>query len=102
VAAERFGRWVTITRVTMETGATSPRHSHPKSEQTWIVEQGTATLLLANEEAAEMRAGDVVRTPPGEVHGVTNTGGGPFVYLAVTTPPQDFTAAYRNRFKAAD
>jgi hypothetical protein len=66
VAAERFGRWVTITRVTMETGATSPRHSHPKSEQTWIVEQGTATLLLANEEAAEMRAGDVVRTPPGE------------------------------------
>ncbi|HZA94391.1 MAG TPA: cupin domain-containing protein [Gemmatimonadales bacterium] len=61
-----------------------------------------ATLLLANDETAEIRAGDVVRTPPGEVHGVTNTGGGPFVYLAVTTPPQDFTAAYRNRFKAAD
>jgi quercetin dioxygenase-like cupin family protein len=86
----------------MEPGATSPRHSHPKSEQTWIVERGTATLLLANDETAEIRAGDVVRTPPGEVHGVTNTGGDPFVYLAVTTPPQEFTAAYLDRVKAAD
>jgi quercetin dioxygenase-like cupin family protein len=86
----------------MEPGATSTRHWHPNSEQTWIVEQGTATLLLANDDVSEIRAGDVVRTPPGEVHGVTNTGGDPFVYLAVTTPPQDFTAAYRDRLKAAD
>jgi quercetin dioxygenase-like cupin family protein len=63
----------------MEPGATSSRHSHTKSEQTWIVEQGTATLLLANDETAEVQAGHVVRTPPGEVHGVTNTGGDPFV-----------------------
>jgi quercetin dioxygenase-like cupin family protein len=27
---------VTITRVTMQPGATSQRHSHPKSEQTWL------------------------------------------------------------------
>ena len=31
---------VTITRVMMEPGATSQRHSHPELEQTWIVEQG--------------------------------------------------------------
>ena len=36
----------------------------------------------------------MIRTSPGEVHGVTNTGSEPFVYLAVTTPPQDFTVAY--------
>jgi quercetin dioxygenase-like cupin family protein len=39
---------VTITRVTMQPGATSQRHSHPRSEQTWMVEQGSATLLLAD------------------------------------------------------
>ena len=86
---------VTITRVTMEPGATSPRHAHPRSEQTWIVERGAATLLMAGDRTDAIRAGDVVRTPAGEVHGVANTGPGPFVYLAVTAPPQDFTAAYR-------
>jgi quercetin dioxygenase-like cupin family protein len=86
---------VTITRVTMEPGATSSRHSHPRSEQTWIVERGAATLLMAGDRTDAIRVGDVVRTPAGEVHGVANTGTEPFVYLAVTTPPQDFSAAYR-------
>jgi quercetin dioxygenase-like cupin family protein len=36
----------TITRVTMEPGAISARHSHPNSEQIWIVERGRATLLM--------------------------------------------------------
>jgi mannose-6-phosphate isomerase-like protein (cupin superfamily) len=59
-----------------------------------MVEQGTATLLLADEQTEEMRSGDVLRTPPGEMHGIINTGSAPFVYLAVTVPPQDFTGAY--------
>lgn len=87
---------VTITRVTMEPGATSARHSHPNSEQIWLVEHGTATLLLAGDATDELRAGDVVRTPAGEVHGVANTGPETFVYIAITTPPQDFTGAYRS------
>jgi mannose-6-phosphate isomerase-like protein (cupin superfamily) len=33
---------VTITRVTMRPGTTSNTHSHPESEQTWIIEQGSA------------------------------------------------------------
>ena len=85
---------MTITRVTMEAGAVSARHSHEGSEQIWIVERGTATLLMADGRTDALRAGDVVRTPAG-VHGVANTGAELFVYLAVTTPPQDFTPAYR-------
>ena len=85
---------VTITRVTMEPGAVSRRHAHARSEQTWIVERGAATLLLAEGRTEELRAGTVIRTPAGETHGVANTGREPFIYLAVTTPPQDFTSAY--------
>ncbi len=88
---------VTITRVTMEPGAVSRRHTHPHSEQTWIVEKGAATLLLADDRTQPVAAGEVVRTPAGETHGVANTGTEPFVYLSVTTPPQDFTPAYRGR-----
>lgn len=88
---------VTITRVTMEPGAASARHAHPVSEQIWLVEQGRALLLLADGRTDTLRAGDVVRTPPGTIHGVANTGDARFVYLAVTTPPQDFSSAYQRR-----
>jgi quercetin dioxygenase-like cupin family protein len=88
---------VTITRVTMEPGAASARHAHPASEQIWLVEQGSGLLLMADGETDTLRAGDVVRTPPGTIHGVSNTGSERFVYLAVTTPPQDFSAAYERR-----
>jgi quercetin dioxygenase-like cupin family protein len=85
---------VTITRVSMEPGAASPRHMHPVSEQIWLIEQGSALLLMNDGQTDGLCAGDVVRTPAGTIHGVANTGSEPFVYLAVTTPPQDFTPAY--------
>lgn len=88
---------VTITRVSMEPGATSARHVHPVSEQIWLIERGSALLLMDDGQTDGLRAGDVVRTPAGTIHGVTNTSSEPFVYLAVTTPPQDFTPAYKGR-----
>lgn len=78
----------------MEPGATTPRHSHPKSEQIWIIEKGTATLLLSLDKTQIVQAGEIIRTPPGEVHGLTNTGSEPFVYLTATTPPIDLTTSY--------
>ena len=93
---------VTITRVSMEPGATSARHVHPVSEQIWLIEQGSALLLMDDGQTDGLRAGDVVRTPAGTIHGVANTSSEPFVYLAVTTPPQDFTPAYKGRQTASD
>jgi quercetin dioxygenase-like cupin family protein len=86
---------VTITRVTMEPGAASARHAHSGNEQIWLIEQGSAELLMGDGETDELRAGDIVRTPAGTIHGVANTGKEQFIYLAVTTPPQDFTSAYK-------
>lgn len=90
---------VSITRVTMQPGAESPRHRHEYAEQTWLVGCGEATLLLVDDETAPLRAGDVVRTPAGDIHGIANTGGGEFVYLTITTPQQDFSSAYEKREK---
>jgi mannose-6-phosphate isomerase-like protein (cupin superfamily) len=87
---------VTITKVTMQPGSPEQRHSHPGAEQIWIVEEGTAFLLLAGNRSRPIGAGDIVRTPPGAVHGIHNTGSVPFVYIAVTTPPVDFSAAYES------
>jgi mannose-6-phosphate isomerase-like protein (cupin superfamily) len=85
---------VTITRVTLQPGAKQPRHSHASSEQIWMIEHGEGMLLLAGGAARGIAAGDLVRTPAGETHGIENTGAEPLVYVAVTTPPLDFRYAY--------
>jgi mannose-6-phosphate isomerase-like protein (cupin superfamily) len=85
---------ITITRAIVAPGSKQQRHSHPHSEQVWIIENGHADLLLKDEQSRPIQAGDIVRTPPGEVHGVHNHGTEPFVYLAITTPPIDFRPAY--------
>lgn len=88
---------VTITRVTMEPGSISKPHKHLRSEQIWIVERGTGKLLMGNGMQAKLKPGDIIRTPAGDTHGVKNTGNEPLVYLAITTPPEDFTAAYQEK-----
>ena len=91
----------TVTHVAMAPGAVSPRHELPDSEQIWIVESGSATLLLGEQGCREIKAGDLVRTQKGHVHGIENTGAVPFVYLTVTCPPEDMTRFYGTRHDAA-
>jgi len=85
---------LTITRVTVAPGATSPRHRHETSEQAWVAIAGVGTLLLGQGQTLTFRAGDVVRFADGDVHGVENTGSVPFVYFSVTSPPINFRQAY--------
>jgi quercetin dioxygenase-like cupin family protein len=88
------GSQAIITQVTMEPGSVSERHAHGRSEQIWIVERGEGILLLGNEQTEGLRAGDIVRAPAEDIHGVVNSGQEPLVYLAVTVPPQNFSSAY--------
>ncbi len=87
---------VTITRVTVEPGASQPPHAHQASEQIWVALTGSGTLLLANGESRRISAGEVVRFADGDTHGFRNTETEPFVYLSVTAPPIDFGYAYRD------
>lgn len=84
---------IAVTRVSLEPGGVQDRHCHPGAEQTWIVESGRADVLLADGVLA-VSAGDVVRTPPGQIHGLSNQGSEAFVYLTITTPPEDFATFY--------
>ena len=93
---------VTITRVTVAPGATSPRHRHEASEQVWVALSGTGTLLLDGEGTQPIGAGDVVRFADGDIHGIANTTELPFVYLAVTAPPINFRQAYARTWARSD
>jgi quercetin dioxygenase-like cupin family protein len=91
---------VTVTRVTIPPGATSPRHMHENSEQVWVAISGYGTLLLAENQEASLREGDVLLLAPGEVHGFFNNGQQPFVYISVTNPPLNFRGAYEKEWRA--
>lgn len=88
---------VTITRVTVAPGAGQARHQHDSSEQIWVGLEGEATLLLAGDQTRPFRAGEVARFADGDIHGVANGTPAPFVYLSVTSPPIDFSYAYRRK-----
>jgi quercetin dioxygenase-like cupin family protein len=86
---------VTITSVTVDPGAEQPRHVHKASEQIWIAMEGSGTLLLQGDSTLEFQQGQVVRFEEGDVHGFSNTSGAPFKYVSITSPPIDFSYAYR-------
>lgn len=91
---------VTITRVSMPADAVNPRHVHESSEQVWIALEGQGHLLLADGGSLALKAGEVARFGPGEVHGFENTSSEPFVYLSVTTPPLNFRQAYASNWSS--
>ena len=83
--------------MTIDPGASQPRHSHAQSEQIWIALAGGGELKVANGARRPFEQGQVARFADGDVHGFKNTGAVPFVYLSVTTPPIDFSYAYAAR-----
>ena len=87
------GALVTITRVTMDPGSVSKTlTSHSRANLDCGARPRYAFAGSgSNRRFASWRRCAHTR---GLCHGVKNTGHEPFVYLAVTTPPQDFTAAY--------
>ena len=87
---------MTINRIVMEPGSVQELHSHPKSEQVCIIEEGHATLHMDAGETRPIRAGDVYRTPPGALHGIRNTSNAPLVYLSITNPAIDLGTFYTN------
>ena len=88
---------VTITEVHLEAGACQPRHTHAASEQIWYAVKGSGHLLLADGAEKAFSAGDVVRFAENDVHGLRNDEDAEFVYISVTAPPLDFTAAYAGK-----
>ena len=87
---------VTVTSVTLAPRAEQPRHKNASSEQMWVAIAGEGTLLLEVQSTRPFKQGEVVRFEDGEIHGFKNTGTVPFVYISVTSPPINFSYAYKS------
>lgn len=65
-------------------GATTP-HYHPQTEEIYYLLEGTARMRIAGEER-DLRAGDAIAIPPGQVHQIVNTGAGTLKFLCCCAP----------------
>lgn len=90
---------VTITEVHLDPGAVQSRHSHEYSEQIWYALKGSGKLLLAEDGEMSFTAGDAVRFKQNDIHGLHNDSDAEFIYISVTSPPIDFSYAYKDKGK---
>ena len=68
-----------------EPGQEQPLHSHEHNDKLYYVLEGIGTLTVG-EESRQVEAGWAVLCPPGEDHGVVNTGGDRLVLLVFMAP----------------
>jgi mannose-6-phosphate isomerase-like protein (cupin superfamily) len=73
-----------LAEATLDTGASTERHFHERSEEIYFVLQGSGTMELDGEERP-VGPGDAVLIPPGAWHQI-RAGGGPLRFLCACAP----------------
>jgi len=74
-----------LAQATVPPGSATEAHFHRVTEEIYFFTAGTGRMILGEQES-EVRAGDCVVIPPGEVHGLVNTGDEPLVLLCCCAP----------------
>lgn len=74
-----------LAEASVEPGAETAEHFHPRSEELYYFVAGEGRMRLDAEESA-VAAGDCVVIPPGTPHKLWNTGTAPLVLLCCCAP----------------
>lgn len=75
-----------LAEATVPPGGKTLPHRHRTSEELYHFTEGEGMMILGQERFA-VHAGDTVCIPPGEPHGLENTGEGPLRLLCCCSPP---------------
>ena len=67
------GREVVQARISLDSGVSAPRHSHPGEEIIYVIE-GTLEYELEGHPPVKLKAGDVLYVPAGTIHAAKNVG----------------------------
>ena len=92
-AGDLGSRNLTVTWVDVPPGASQRVHSHPESEQVYVIVRGRGTMYVAG-DAEEVAEGDPVFIPPGAEHGIINDGPETLVYVSAASPPVSMAELY--------
>ena len=89
IRPEREGsRNLSLARAVIESGCSTLRHRHVKTEEVYYVLSGQGMLEIGG-EVEEVGPGDARLIVPGDAHRVTATGIEPLVILCACSPPYE-------------
>lgn len=74
-----------VAEITIPPGSTAMPHFHKKTEETYLILSGTATIQIQDEQL-DITTGEAVLIEPGEVHQIMNNGEENLVFIAVCVP----------------
>ena len=92
-AGDHGSRNMTVTWVDVPPGGEQRAHSHPDSEQVYVIVRGRGRMSVAG-DVEEVGEGDLVFIPPAAPHGIVNTGTETLVYIAAASPPVSMEELY--------
>ena len=92
-------RNMTVTWVDVPPGAEQRSHSHPESEQVYVIIRGQGRMSVAG-DTESVSEGDLVFIPPATSHGIVNEGSDTLVYIAAASPPVSMEELYREELAA--
>ena len=92
-AGDLGSRNMTVTWVDVPPGAEQRAHSHPDSEQVYVIVRGRGRMSVAG-DVEEVGEGDLVFIPPATQHGIVNDGTETLVYVAAASPPVSMEELY--------
>lgn len=75
-----------VTWTVVAPGGQRRGHTHPGSEQVYVIIRGTAQMEVDHERQL-LSSGTLVYIPPGARHSVSNAGPDELVYLTAASPP---------------
>lgn len=75
-----------LAEATVAPGHSTVAHWHRAAEEIYLVTAGAGRVRVGEEER-EIRAGDAIVIPPGEVHRLWNTGEADLVVACASSPP---------------
>ena len=88
-----------LAKITIPPGNASARHFHKKSEESYLILSGIASLEI-DDRAITLSEGEAVLIEPNEIHQITNKDDQDLVFLAVCVPawhPDDSFEAKEDR-----
>ena len=89
LAPGQFGaKNLSITWVEGRPGSEQPVHSHPDSEQVYVIVQGRGSMTVGD-ETREVGPGSAILVPPATGHTICNVGEESLVFVSATSPPFD-------------
>jgi mannose-6-phosphate isomerase-like protein (cupin superfamily) len=95
-AGELGARHLSVSWLTLPSGAEQTLHSDEQSEQAYVVVRGRGSMSVAG-DTQEVGEGDLILVPPATEHSISNAGEDELACISIQSPPVAASELYSDQ-----